>query len=680
MPAVLIPPLAPKSLQTPLEELGERARAGNLWATALALRDALSYTTRLFAGVSLAACREFNCAPPELPANWGSTTPVSEAEELLRSCLKGLQGLQEKLARAICDVFYEGSGPRPFARELGLGGEGEAAVYGVGAYCAKEVPENPDPEEVSALALCLNDWMVSSISFFLESEDRYEQGLEFGSLEQVFQFRQHILRTGLTLTVRESRESQVLSTPSASVMLAPASAPPPPAPIAPLAAPVAPEGAPIAPLAAPVAPEGAPIAPLGAPIAPEGAPIAPLAAPVAPAGSQISPLAPEAEPRSKSRPKSKVKPPSKAEAAPEAPTEAPPEVESPPPAPPAPLPPPLPPSAITEFISDKLTQEPEAPLERRSSADEPQPIVEVKFDYMGYAKNSAGKMGHAGVIWINNRGGGELIGTVYCTNDFVEVNPKSFQGDSNRLTFWIDPNELPQPEGSLVVRTATEERRIPCSRMVPSSRLSELSFGKMLALLLAPGLIGSLYITFVLWSSGLFIQATIERVLGDQFNKFFAPGNYMSMRTAGVGALDLDLMPRAEACALLMYLLAWMAPLAVAKIFVRYPRYQQKALGWAFMLGMTLPVFYFLALWKAPLLSSPLYLHPELAFANFRTHMTGFLAINLIVSMYLFASVAGVFNKFLNELGKMVLSLVLFVIYAISVGFMVYGRSWFATS
>ena len=36
--------------------------------------------------------------------------------------------------------------------------------------------------------------------------------------------------------------------------------------------------------------------------------------------------------------------------------------------------------------------------------------------------------------------------------------------------------------------------------------------------------------------------------------------------------------------------LAWLAPLAVAKIFVRYPRYQQKALGWAFMLGMTLPV------------------------------------------------------------------------------------------
>jgi len=336
---------------------------------------------------------------------------------------------------------------------------------------------------------------------------------------------------------------------------------------------------------------------------------------------------------------------------------------------------------ITSFISDKLTHAPAEAQERRPlSPDDPQPILEVKFDYMGYAKNTAGKMGHAGVVWINNRGGGELVGTVYCTNDYVELNPKSFQGDTNRLTFWIDPNELPQPEGSLVVRTNTEERRIPCSRMVPSSRLSELSFGKMLTLLLAPGLMGSLYITFVLWSSGLFIQETVHRVLGDQLPKFFAPGAYVSLRGAGVGALDLDLLPRAEACALLMYLLAWLAPLAVAKIFVRYPRFQQKALGWAFMLGMTLPVFYFLALWKAPILASPLFLHPELSFADFRTHMTGFLAINLITSMYLFASVAGVFNKFLNELGKTVLGLVLFAIYVFSVGLMVYGRSWFTTS
>lgn len=331
--------------------------------------------------------------------------------------------------------------------------------------------------------------------------------------------------------------------------------------------------------------------------------------------------------------------------------------------------------------SNELSELISAMLETQESLPPPKPVKEpeakppqlaVTADYRGYAKNEEGELGHAGTLTITNAGGGELRGSILSTNPLVQVTPNLFEGNTSQIRYWISPDAMPQPEGFIELRTATEFRRVPLTNFIPASRLSSLSTLQLASLLLLPGLLTLAYLG---WVFRLTI-GTVERLLRESLRDDFPAllkGAAVTFDRSGVGVIDLEVIPRVDSVLLMFLALAVLCPLLVAKLFRYYPRFQQRDLGFLFILGMVLPAIGFLALWNTPLLFHPMMLHPELADLNFRHGLPAFLGLNLGASLYLFLSVLGaVDRKVRNPMLRLLLPLVLVALAAALIVFMVY--------
>ena len=300
------------------------------------------------------------------------------------------------------------------------------------------------------------------------------------------------------------------------------------------------------------------------------------------------------------------------------------------------------------------------------------------IDPVGLRKNSEGKFGYSGYLWIQLRGESEveIEGTVSCENPHVVVGSNTFKGVQSRVVFWIDPDEVRTPRGHILIQAHNQERRVPVWKLLPESTLGQFSFTQVLALLLAPTLLGSIYANWVLWSAGRGIEASLHEMLQREFSRFINASNPISLRTAGVGFVDLSLMPKIEASLLIFFCLAWVTPWAVAYIFARLPRHEKKSYALPYVLSLVLPSIYFMALWPSPLLHGLVFRHPDFCFLDFRQHLSHFCMLNLSSAFLAQMWSNGFFHRHLNRLGLVVLGLLTATAFLGCTAVLVYGRSW----
>jgi hypothetical protein len=304
--------------------------------------------------------------------------------------------------------------------------------------------------------------------------------------------------------------------------------------------------------------------------------------------------------------------------------------------------------------------------------------LECEIDARGLRKNNQGRFGYSGYLWIQLRGEGEveIEGTAVCENPSVELSRNTFQGVQSRISFWVDPDEVRRPRGHILIKTRNLERQVPVWKLLPESTLGNFSRIQILSLLLAPTLLGSLYANWVLWASGRGIEASLHSALLGTYDRFINASNPLSLRTAGIGFVDLHLMPEMEATLLVFLFLSWATPWVVANIYSRLPRHEMKKYALLYVFSMMLPSLYFMALWPSGLLRSLVFRHPDFRYMDFRVHLSQFCLLNLSSAFLAQLWTSGFFHRIFNSLGRAVLGLLGGSGYTAVTLALVYGRSW----
>ncbi len=590
-------------------------------------------------------------------------------------------------------------------------------------------------KNLETVAPILMDWLEWSQPWFLDCEHRYEAGALFGQMELVMVFERFTLNTGMMMRMQELRtvpsstalvssdssasedmdlsalldllpdipeeKSDLLTSLTAepSVALEPASQPEfpmvQPDPV------VEPE--PVLetkPVIAepPATPTPAPIAPLvglGLPIAePERQSLATNTPVVEEAATKLEPEAPSAPILEKPP---KLKKPTQESS-----------------------------QELLMFIQKRL-QEANTRVEQHKktpAVKAPEYHLSATIEQTGLRRNANGTLGYAGYIWIRveTEEELELEGMALSKNPRILLDPPRFYGQGSRVVFWIDPEELQSPRGQVEILgrvvpkggdrsnleaastslkeptyqvnslaaqkasvTAEVENTgfslrtaVPVWKLLPESTLASLTDRQLWAGLLAPPLLGGVYTTWVFFSSDWKTRSLTEKALGRDYARLTNPANQASTGEAGVGFLELKVQPQIEAALLMFFLYAWLAPTASALIFRRVPHHRKEDAHWIWAVAPVLPSLIYLLLWKTPLTSDPLYLHPEYAGLDFRNSLQSFMFLNLLAAVFVHLWQKGIIQRPLNSVGR----IAVWVLFVAFCGFytfmMVYARSWFS--
>jgi hypothetical protein len=304
---------------------------------------------------------------------------------------------------------------------------------------------------------------------------------------------------------------------------------------------------------------------------------------------------------------------------------------------------------------------------------------EINLEPLGFMRSSlTGKMGYAGHLWVNSSNEDPIIGTIVATGGNVELTPSFFEGTTNRVVYWIHPDDVVSSKEYLRIKVGQEERLYPLWRLAPPSRFESMSRRKMAGLLVLPGIMGALYSSWILYSTTRDVDLELHDTLKDSYKTVLNPSNPLSLKGAGIGQLDVNLKPQIESALLIYLMVAWLVPVLVAKLYSYYPRRDQRPLVLLFILGCCFPALYYLSLWSTTLTLSPLTMHPELAQLDYRRSFSIFLLLNGITTLYEVIAVEGVLHRFLNELGRAALALTAAGFAWAIILYQVYGLSWFS--
>ncbi|MFN8606546.1 MAG: hypothetical protein U0931_03375 [Vulcanimicrobiota bacterium] len=304
---------------------------------------------------------------------------------------------------------------------------------------------------------------------------------------------------------------------------------------------------------------------------------------------------------------------------------------------------------------------------------------EINLEPLGFMRSSLnGKMGYGGHLWVNSMDEDPIIGTIVATGGNVEVTPSFFEGPTNRIVYWVHPDDVVTSKEYLRVKVSQEERLYPLWRLAPPSRFESMTRRKMAGLLLLPGLMGAIYSSWILYSTNREVDLELRETLKDNYRLFINETNPLSLKGAGIGQLDVNLKPQIESALLIYLLVAWLVPVLVTKLYAHYPRRDQRPLVLLFILGCCSPALYYLSLWSSNLTLGPLTTHPELAQLDFRRSFAIFMLLNGVTTLYEVFSVEGLFHRFLNELGRVALALLAAASAWAIILYQVYGLSWFS--
>ena len=349
-----------------------------------------------------------------------------------------------------------------------------------------------------------------------------------------------------------------------------------------------------------------------------------------------------------------------------------------------PQPPPAPPrqvvvaESLARFLEDKQRHVPVASTRPQPTETQREPRLEVRLEPLGFARNSRGKIGYGGFLWVESNDGDPITGTVTASGGQVDITPPVFEGATTRISYWVHPDDVASSKHYLKVSSEGESRSYGLWRLAPPSRFEQFTRRRMAGFLLLPGLLAVLYSAWILFITERTVEREVRKMLGPYAADFLNAEHPLSLKQAGIGQLDVTFKPQMESAALIFLLAAWTTPVVVARLYSQFPRRDQRPLVLFFVLGCCLPVLFYLALWNSPLTQGVLTVHPELAQIDFRRSFLAFAAINVFTTLYVVLSVAGFFHRMLNELGRFALACLGLLGVALVILLQVYGLSWFS--
>jgi hypothetical protein len=168
-------------------------------------------------------------------------------------------------------------------------------------------------------------------------------------------------------------------------------------------------------------------------------------------------------------------------------------------------------TAVLELYKKERLEKARKRAEARARKEQAEPTrLSYKLTYRGL-KNSKqlGGRCHFGLIELTNVGGGELKGTVEPSHPSVKVQPSRFEGNEVRVTYQIDPSDMPST-GRVGISLNTQDERIELrmERLVPTSWFRERSLSEALSLMATPALAYAAYLACLL---GLMLGPGLER-------------------------------------------------------------------------------------------------------------------------------------------------------------------------
>jgi hypothetical protein len=168
-------------------------------------------------------------------------------------------------------------------------------------------------------------------------------------------------------------------------------------------------------------------------------------------------------------------------------------------------------TAVLELYKKERLEKARKRAEARARKEEAEPTkLAYKVGYRGLktSKQLGGRC-HFGLIELHNAGGGELKGTVEPSHPSVKVTPSRFEGNEVRVTYQIDPSDMPST-GRVGISLNTQDERIELrmERLVPTSWARERTTTQALLLMAAPGI---LYAVYLLYLVALILGPDIEK-------------------------------------------------------------------------------------------------------------------------------------------------------------------------
>lgn len=168
-------------------------------------------------------------------------------------------------------------------------------------------------------------------------------------------------------------------------------------------------------------------------------------------------------------------------------------------------------TAVLELYKKERLEKARRRAEARARKEQSEPTqLSVKVSYRGL-KNSKqlGGRCHFGLLELKNVGGGELKGTAEPNHPSVKVQPPRFEGNEVRITYQIDPSDMPSTgRVGLSLNTQDERLELRMERLVPTSWARERTTSQAVGLMLAPA-VG--YAVFLLYLIAFILGPEIEQ-------------------------------------------------------------------------------------------------------------------------------------------------------------------------
>lgn len=198
------PSRAPRFLERVLKRLDIHLQRDEMAPTLMALRDALTYLVRYWAGVSSAAARQLNLLRDEHQVLAESSMSVEQCEKLLIAMLEVLlEKPEEDLTQEIRPVFFERNAyseqdisQGSHATMLAMDADPGNKMQLLSEFCAREPQKDAHKSrrEVKTFLPLLRDWLHRSERFFEQCEHHEEAPDPYdGRMELVVQFDQTYL-------------------------------------------------------------------------------------------------------------------------------------------------------------------------------------------------------------------------------------------------------------------------------------------------------------------------------------------------------------------------------------------------------------------------------------------------------------------------------------------------------
>ena len=192
-----IPADTPKFLSRVLRRLDIRLRRGELSQSRDALRDAMDFLLRYWAGVSFVCARDAAKLSLEEEEKATKSMSIQDCEKLLILCIKKLSEGANELSEEIIQIFYERD---LFSEQLKpIGGHTRLlqtdASSGSEMQLLAEFCEMTDPcdlhrsrRDLKTFLPVLRDWLTRSQSFFEQCQHHEEEPDKTGRMELVVQW------------------------------------------------------------------------------------------------------------------------------------------------------------------------------------------------------------------------------------------------------------------------------------------------------------------------------------------------------------------------------------------------------------------------------------------------------------------------------------------------------------